>query len=130
MKFAIHIQAPPYASQATFTALHFIKAAIAKGHVVSRVFFSNLGTLNGSELSIPPQDEQHLVEEWKQLGQQHGIELIICVSAALKHGIINTEEAERYEKSNHNLAEGFTISGLGQLTETAIESDRLITFAG
>lgn len=130
MKFAVHIQAPPYAAQATYTAQRFISAAVEQGHEVPRVFFSNLGTLNGSELAIPPQDELHLIEQWRQLADQHNIELIICVSAALRHGIIDTTEAERYEKSHESLANGFTISGLGQLTEAAIESDRLITFAG
>jgi tRNA 2-thiouridine synthesizing protein D len=46
----------------------------------------------------------------------------------LRRGIINATEAERYEKQGHNLTDEFVLSGLGQLVEAGLESDRLITF--
>ena len=56
--------------------------------------------------------------------------MVVCIAAALKRGILNQEEAERYEKPAHNLRDGFAISGLGQLVDAALMSDRLITFGG
>jgi tRNA 2-thiouridine synthesizing protein D len=42
---------------------------------------------------------------------------VVCVAAALRRGIVE-----------QNLAQGFRISGLGQLVESAIQSDRLVVF--
>jgi tRNA 2-thiouridine synthesizing protein D len=58
------------------------------------------------------------------------MDLVVCIAAALRRGVLNQEEAERYEKSTHNLAQEFNISGLGQLVDAAVNSDRLITFGG
>jgi tRNA 2-thiouridine synthesizing protein D len=45
------------------------------------------------------------------------VDLVVCVAAALRRGIVE-----------QNLAAGFRISGLGQLVESAIQSDRLVVF--
>ena len=42
--------------------------------------------------------------------------------------MVDDGEAERNGKDATNIAEGFRISGLGQLIEAGIESDRLVTF--
>jgi len=128
MKFAIHVQGPPHASQAAQSALGFIRAALSQGHQVPRVFFSNLAVLNGSGLAVSPQDESDLHQAWQNLAQQHQVELLVCVSAALRQGLLDAKEAQRYEKEHHNLSDCFAISGLGQLTEAAVECDRLVSF--
>jgi tRNA 2-thiouridine synthesizing protein D len=43
--------------------------------------------------------------------------------------MLSASEARRLEKPGHNLAAGFELAGLGQLTDAAAHSDRLITFA-
>jgi len=45
------------------------------------------------------------------------VDLVVCVAAALRRGIVDDV-----------LAKGFRISGLGQLVESAIRSDRLVVF--
>ena len=40
----------------------------------------------------------------------------------------HTDEAKRHGKSGDNIADGFRISGLGQLIEAGIQSDRLVVF--
>ena len=62
------------------------------------------------------------------LASGHQIELIVCVASALRRGILDATESERYEKSDHNLAPGFEISGLGQLIDSSLSADRLVTF--
>ena len=37
-------------------------------------------------------------------------------------------ESRRYGKDGDNLADGFDLSGLGQLVASAVESDRVVTF--
>ncbi len=130
MKFSLAIYGAPYASQAPDTAYQFAKAALAAGHQIHRLFFYMDGVQNATALATPPQDEVDIPARWSALIRKHEIDAVVCIAAALRRGIINEEEASRYEKTAYNLADGFTLSGLGQLIEAGIESDRLITFGG
>ncbi|HHH89126.1 MAG TPA: sulfurtransferase TusD, partial [Aliiroseovarius sp.] len=49
-------------------------------------------------------------------------------AAAQRRGMLDKNEAERQGKDADNIAEGFRISGLGQLIEMGIQTDRLVTF--
>lgn len=128
MDIALHVSSAPYSSQANLTAHNFAKAAIEKGHNVTRIFFSSDAVLTGSSLTIPPQDEINLSEAWSDLAKTGNTELILCISACLRRGIVDETEAERYQLAGNNLRPGFIISGLGQLAEAAIMNDRLVTF--
>ena len=128
MKFGIVINEGPYTHQAADTAYQFTKAALEKGHEVVRVFFYHDGVNNGTRLTTPPQDDRHIVNRWSELAEQHGLDLVVCVAAAQRRGIIDPDEARRHGKDADNLAAGFRISGLGQLIETGIIADRLIAF--
>jgi len=128
MKFAITVLGAPGSSQTTESALQFIAAALAKGHEIYRVFFYQDGVHNASTLLQPPQDEEALLAHWVALSEEHGIDLVVCIAAALRRGIVDATEAERYEKAHHNLHPAFTLSGLGQLVEASIVADRVITF--
>ncbi len=128
MKLGILINEGPYQHQASDTALHYVKAAIKKGHEIYRVFFYNDGVNNATKLSSPPQDDRNITKEWSMLAKDHGIDLVVCVAAAQRRGILDKDEAKRNGKDADNLEEGFRISGLGQLVEAGIQSDRLITF--
>jgi len=128
MKYALAVYGGPFTHQASSSAYQFAKAAIARGHEIYRVFFYHDGVYNGSNLSIAPQDEVNVTEQWKALADTHKLDLVICIAAAIRRGVINESEANRYEKDAHNLDPGFEISGLGQLVEAAIDCDRLITF--
>jgi tRNA 2-thiouridine synthesizing protein D len=117
MNFSVLVNEGPFTHQASDSAYHFVKAAIEKGHEVSRVFFYHDGVNNGNRLSEPQQDDRNLVRLWSELGKEHDLDLVICVAAALRRGL-----------KDEILAEGFRISGLGQLIEAAMDSDRLVTF--
>lgn len=117
MKFGILINEGPYQHQSSDSAYLFCKAALAKGHEVMRVFFYNDGVNNATRLTEPPQDDRNIVNRWSKLAEEHGVDLVVCVAAALRRGI-----------RDENLATGFRISGLGQLVEIGIQADRLVTF--
>ncbi|MBI5920846.1 MAG: sulfurtransferase complex subunit TusD [Betaproteobacteria bacterium] len=117
MKFGILVNEGPYQHQSADSAYLFCKAALEKGHEIHRVFFYHDGVNNASRLTEPPQDDRNIVKRWTQLAEEHGIDLVVCVAAALRRGI-----------KEENLAAGFRISGLGQLVETGIEADRVVTF--
>jgi tRNA 2-thiouridine synthesizing protein D len=92
MKFAIQINNSPYQSNTGHTAYQFIKAVLAQGHEVFRVFFYQDGIYHAFKYATPPDD------------------------------------AKRQGKMDNDLAEGFRISGLGQLVEATLEADRFIVF--
>lgn len=128
MKFAILVNEGAYQHQASDSAFQFVKAALEKGHEIFRVFFYHDGVYNANRLSVPPQDDRNINKRWSELAQQHQVDLVVCIAAAQRRGILDAPEAKRQGKDADNLAEGFRISGLGQLIEASIEADRLIVF--
>lgn len=130
MKFAIVVRSGPLASEGSRSALRFARAALASGHSLERVFFHGEGTYNASSLTVAPQDEDDLTDAWAELGRQQQLDLVICVASALKRGVLDEQEAERYEKAGANMRPEFVISGLGQLADAALGVDRLVTFGG
>ena len=118
----------PYQHQASDSAYHFTKAALETGHEVVRVFFYHDGVNNGTRLSTPPSDDRNLQSKWTALAKIHALDLVVCVAAAQRRGIVDAGERRRHGKDADNLAPGFRISGLGQLMETAIQADRLMVF--
>lgn len=128
MKFGIVVNEGPYQHQAADTALNFTKAALEKGHEIVRVFFYHDGVNNGTRLTTPPQDDRNIVNRWSELANQHQLDLVVCVAAAQRRGIVDADEAKRHGKNADNIADGFRISGLGQLIEAGIKADRLMIF--
>jgi tRNA 2-thiouridine synthesizing protein D len=85
---------------------------------------------NGTRLTIPPQDDRNIVKRWSDLAAQHKLDLVVCVAAAQRRGLLDASEAKRNGKDADNIAPGFRISGLGQLIEAGIQADRLVVFGG
>ncbi len=128
MKFGVLVNEGPYQHQAADSAYQFVRAALDAGHEVFRVFFYHDGVHNGTRLGAPPQDDRNVVERWSALAEERGLDLVLCVAAAQRRGLLDADEAKRHGKDADNIAPGFRISGLGQLIEAAIQSDRLVTF--
>ena len=128
MKFGILVNEGPYTHEASDTAYQFVKAALAKGHEIYRVFFYHDGVNNATRLTVPPQDDRNIVKRWSELAAQHKLDLVVCIAAAQRRGLMDAAEAKRNGKDADNLAPGFRISGLGQLVEAGIQADRLVVF--
>ena len=128
MKFGILVNEGPSQPQASDSAYLFCRAALAKGHEVHRVFFYHDGVNNGTRYGVPPQDDRNITLQWSELAKKHSLDLVVCVAAAQRRGILDADEAKRHGKSGDNIAEGFRISGLGQLIEAGIQAERLVVF--
>lgn len=128
MIFAVLINEGPYTHQASDSAYQFTRTALKMGHQVMRVFFYHDGVNNGTRLTTPPQDDRHITNRWSALADEHDLDLVVCVAAAQRRGIVDADEQKRNSKDANNIADGFRISGLGQLIEAGIQADRLITF--
>ncbi len=128
MRISVLVNEGPYTHEASDSAFHFVRAALARGHDIFRVFFYHDGVNNGTRLTTPPQDDRNVVNRWSKLAQESELDLVVCVAAAQRRGIVDEGEAKRNGKDATNLAPGFRISGLGQLIEAGIQSDRLVVF--
>lgn len=128
MIFSLIVYAAPYSAEGSASALRFAESLIEQGHQLYRVFFYGDGVHNSNHLHTPPQDEVNIPKRWKLLAQAHDIDLVVCIAASLRRGILNQEEANRYEKPAHNCEAPFNISGLGQMIDASVQSDRVITF--
>ena len=117
MKIGVLVNEGPYQHEASDSAYLFCRAAIDSGHEIDRVFFYHDGVNNATRYTEPPQDDRHIVNRWAKLAEEHKVDLVVCVAAALRRGIVD-----------EILATGVRISGLGQLVESAIRSDRLVVF--
>lgn len=128
MKFSILVHGSAFDQQGVHSAYRFTKAALEGGHEVYRVFFYGDSVMVANDLISPPQDETHLPQAWNSLASEYDLDLVICIAAAVKRGVLNEVEAKRYEKTAANLIDNFDISGLGQLAEAISVSDRVLTF--
>ena len=128
MKIAIQINSGPSTNNVGYCAYRFIQAAIADGHDIMRVFFYHDGIYHGFKYASPPDDELNMTSLWSDLAQNHRIDLVLCISAAQRRGLLSLDEAERRGKQDDDLAQGFRISGLGQLIEATLLADRFIVF--
>lgn len=128
MRYAIQVNTSPYQSNIGLSAYRFIKAALAEGHEVGKIFFYQEGIYHALDTNTPADDEINLTHLWSGLAEQHQLDLLVCISAAQRRGLLTADEAQRQGKHDNNLAAGFRIGGLGQWLEAVIAADRVITF--
>ncbi len=128
MKLGIVVLEGPYQHEAADTAYNFAKAALEKGHEIFRIFFYHDGVNNATRLMVPPQDDRHIQQRWSELAEKHNLDLVVCIAAAQRRGLLDENEMKRQGKDAHNIASGFRISGLGQLIEAGVQCDRLVVF--
>jgi len=129
MIFSLLVQESPgrASSQA---ALRFAITLIEEGHTLFRVFFFRDGVFNATRLNCPLTGEPDLPRQWQRLAEDHKVDLVACVSSALRRGIVDSAEAARHKLDGTSLRDGIELSGLGQLVEACVRSDRMLTFGG
>lgn len=109
MQYSLLVCAAPE-HPAAHTALLTARAVLARHHTLKRLFFFRDGVFNA--LTDAP-----LYNQWRQLISQHGIDAVLCVSAAEARGITADTEVLPW-----------TISGLGQWADALHVSDRVMSF--
>jgi len=128
MSISILILGAPFNSQASYSAYRFTQAALELNQHINRVFFYQSGIHTATNLACPPRDEFNLYAAWQTLNKDYELDLVVCIAAAARRGLIDAPEAKRHNKQAHNIADEFELSGLGQLIEAIAQSDRFITF--
>ncbi|RLQ23059.1 sulfurtransferase complex subunit TusD [Seongchinamella sediminis] len=130
MNYALLVMSSPASGHGARTAARFAAGAIARGHTIERVFFLDEGVGTGSGVAVFPQDEDDRLAPWIELAEQHEVELVLCISSALKRGMLDAAEARRHGRAGPTAHPAFVVSGLGQLIDAAASADRLLTFGG
>lgn len=123
MKYAIQINSGPGLSPSAWSAYQFIKAALAEGHEIPRVFFYHDGIYHGFGGTSAEGDG--LFPDWAGLVRAHGLDLVLCISAAERRGRVPSDTKAQREAS---AAEGFRIGGLGQWMDACLKADRVMVF--
>ncbi len=130
LTYVIVLRCGPDQQSQALSAFRFTEELLLQGHHLSRVFFYQQGVHLASGLRVMPQDELNLTTLWQQLSLDYGLELAVCIAAALQSGIVDQQESSRYELAGASLASQFTLVGLGQLAAASAECNRLVSFGG
>jgi tRNA 2-thiouridine synthesizing protein D len=130
MDYALLVLASPSSGTGSLTAARFAEAALERGHHIVRVFFLDDGTATGMATAVVPQDETDPQALWVELAGKYRLDLVLCISSALRRGLLDEAEATRYERSGGTVHPAFSLGGLGLLVDAAARAQRLLTFAG
>ena len=107
------------------TALQLAQALARRPDELSLFFYQD-AVLLANALRWQPADRLDLAAGWVQLAREHGLDLPVCVSAALQRGIADAEQAARHQLTGANLRDGFRLTGLGELIERMQQAQRVI----
>lgn len=125
--FTLFVTQSPFDSLAHQQALDFARAALQAGHRIQRVFFYTDAVLCASACQIPIQGQTSIADQWGELAMPHQIPLQACIANALRRGLADTTESDRYNLTP-TLHPAFSLVGLGDMAEAVRDSDRIIEF--
>lgn len=130
MIYSLVVLATPVSGHSSRHALEFARSLLGRGHAIHRVFFLDAGTVTSANSLVVAQDETDPVTPWTELAKQHAVELVVCVTSALRYGMLDEAEAQRYERPVATINDDFIIAGLGDLVDACANADRVVTFGG
>lgn len=116
-------------SDNNLNALRFAQSVIQQGYVIERIFFYHDAVYLGSQLRCVGQDELNLASLWQDWLSQTKTPATLCIASALKRGILDQQEAERYQKTAANMHPAFELAGLGTWLEAVRNAKQHISFA-
>lgn len=123
---SIFLNQSPFTYNSHLQAMDYIRS-LPDTEQLERVFFYQDATLAGLKNQQPIQGQASIMELWQQLASDRGFALQSCIANSLRRGIFNGEEAQRYDRQA-NLADQFELTGLGEMAEAVIGSDRIVQF--
>ena len=109
MQISILIQSDPFTNANGELALRFAESVVHSNHNLYRVFFYKQAVSIASKHAKAPQDEIQLTEMWVDLARKSKAELIVCVAAGQRRGLVQEV-----------LADEFEMAGLGQMVEAML----------
>ncbi len=126
--YSILVTSSPVSSDSARQVAEFCRSLYQAKHSVQQIFFYQDGIYHANNLMMPPSDESNPHQIWKDLHQELQIPLIVCVTAAVRRGVISDTEAKSIGVSSNNLTPPFVDTGLGEFFSQLHESDHLVQF--
>lgn len=126
--YSLLITSAPYEGQETNRSLALARCLLADGHHVSNVFFYGRGVLHANDFMLESGDEFFPRKHWVALAKDHQIPLLVCVTAAIKRGVVSSQEAEENGLPGSNLRAPFEQVGLGAFFTALHTCDKLVQF--
>lgn len=119
MNILLIVNASPWGSTLASTALRFARAALASGDGVPAVYFQGDGVYNALPGRVTDPGASNLAEGWAALAREHGVDLMLCSSAA----------ARRWNREVAEAASGtFREAGLAELVGAMEDCPRVVSF--
>lgn len=126
--FSLFLRHSPFIGESHYQALHFANAAVHSRHSIQRIFFYQDAVLVAAINQTLPQGQISLCQQWQNLAREHSLPLMVCIANALRRGIVDSTEQQRYELPAPTLSDGFELAGLGEMAQALNDSDRVIQF--
>jgi tRNA 2-thiouridine synthesizing protein D len=101
-RFTLIVTKSPFDSRNAENAIAFCRAAISNSDCIDQVFFYQTGVHNASSLLQAGTDEFNCKQAWIALANDHNIALNVCVTAAARRGVVDTEHAHSASTANLN----------------------------
>jgi sulfur relay protein TusD/DsrE len=115
VKFLIIVNESPWASGLALCASRFVRAATASGHGITAIFFREDGVYNAVPGEQTDAGTPDLFKAWAELSAAAGTRLLLCRSSRLRR--LQTNPPECFEES-----------GLTEMFELMLHSDRVVSF--
>ncbi len=125
---SILITSDPFTTPEADIALEYCNQAITAGSTITQIFFYQSGVNNANYLQIANSDGRRRYQNWQKLSESHNIPLMVCVTAASKHGVVSAEEAEEQGLAHYSLAAPFQQVGLAEFFTQLHKSSQLVQF--
>lgn len=127
-QYSVLITSSPFQGDSAFRAYQFIQGVISNGNTVNNLFFYGDGVYHTNNLMLKTGDEFYGQDAWKRLSEQHEVKLLVCITAAVKRGIVSDQEAQEHGIAQANLSAPFIQAGLGEFFTELHNCDRLVQF--
>jgi len=126
--FSLLLTQSPFSGASHILAQDFARSLLAQGHKLQRVFFYRDAVFAALSTQNPVQGQSAVNQQWQSLATEYGFPLQVCIANALRRGVTDNAEQQRYNLPASTLAAGFELAGLGEMAEAALDSDRIIDF--
>ena len=90
-EYSVLITTSPFHGDSAIRALAFIEGAIANGDTINNIFFYGDGVYHTNNLMLQTGDSHFAHGDWKHLATNHDIQILVCITAAVKRGIVSQQ---------------------------------------
>lgn len=126
--YSLLITHSPFEITKTVAAQAFASELIAQGQTLKNIFFYGEGTHHANALVQLPSDEYQWHHRWQRIQTMAQCSLLVCVTAAVKRGLLSEIEANEAGIDMATITSPFEQAGLGEFFTQLHECDQLVQF--